>query len=58
MSLLSRLLDALCGPEVEPEQWNIDTGDLYVGKQLWCGRGWFTIVRMVPGTVWVVPAEG
>lgn len=39
------------------EQWNIDTDGLRVGGELWNGtRGWFVIVRLESGRVWVRPA--
>jgi hypothetical protein len=39
----------------KPEQWNIDTYILRVGGKLWAGeRGYFTIVRVTPRSVFVL----
>jgi len=35
------------------EQLNINTYGLYVGKQIFYREAWYTVVMMVPGTVWV-----
>lgn len=41
----------------DAEEWHIDTDGLRVGGKLWQGeRGWFVIVRIEPGKVWVRPA--
>jgi hypothetical protein len=40
-----------------PERMNINTSRLRIGSTLWHGdHGWMTVVWVVPGAVWVVPA--